>query len=67
MGEFGSKVEKFEDLKVWQLTRELVRCIYSVTTAPAVARDYGFIDQRIGALCLLRYDSTCRCQGLWVH
>jgi four helix bundle protein len=45
MGEFGSKVEKFEDLKVWQLTRELVRCVYSVTTAPAVARDYGFIDQ----------------------
>jgi four helix bundle protein len=40
----GKKVEKFEDLVVWQMGREIARDIYSLTTAVG-QRDFGFCDQ----------------------
>ncbi|MCK9303769.1 MAG: four helix bundle protein [Bacteroidales bacterium] len=40
-----SKVEKFEDLFVWQKAFELSRDIYSITTNEPFARDWGLKDQ----------------------
>ena len=39
------KIEKFEDIKAWQLAREIVRDIYGITQRPTFARDYGLRDQ----------------------
>lgn len=39
------KVEKFEDLIVWQKARELARCIYRITDEGRLARDFSLKDQ----------------------
>lgn len=39
------KIEKFEDIKAWQLGRELVKEIYRVTKSRNCFNDYGFKDQ----------------------
>lgn len=38
------KVEKFEDLVIWQMSREISRNIYRITNV-IHQRDYGFCDQ----------------------
>jgi four helix bundle protein len=40
-----SSVEHFEDLKVWQLARQLTSKIYSLARQGDFAKDYGFRDQ----------------------
>ena len=39
------KAERFEELKVWQLARELVNEIYTITGAKKFLRDYALTDQ----------------------
>ena len=39
-----SKVEKFEDLVVWQMGREITKEIYGITSGIG-QRDFGFCDQ----------------------
>jgi four helix bundle protein len=39
------KVKNFEDLAVYQKTRNLAGRIYSLTRQPAFAKDYGLADQ----------------------
>ncbi|PAU93182.1 four helix bundle protein [Aliifodinibius salipaludis] len=38
-------VERFEDLEIWKLARELVNMIYEVTSDNKFAKDYGLKDQ----------------------
>jgi hypothetical protein len=38
-------IQKFEDLKVWQLARELSRKIYPLTFQKPIAKDISFKDQ----------------------
>lgn len=40
-----AKIEQFEDIKGWQLGRELVRKIYEVTRSGEFSRDFGLSDQ----------------------
>ena len=40
-----SKVERFEDLEVWQLARRLTVKIYSLTKIGSFSRDYGLKEQ----------------------
>lgn len=40
-----SSVKSFEDLFVWQKSRELVKLIYNYTRKSAFSRDFGLIDQ----------------------
>ncbi|MBI5913324.1 four helix bundle protein [Candidatus Azambacteria bacterium] len=40
-----STAKSFEDLFVWQKSRELVNCIYSFTRKPLFANDRGLADQ----------------------
>ncbi len=35
----------FEDLNAWKAARSLVNAIYAATREPALARDFGFVDQ----------------------
>ncbi len=44
MGE-GLKFERFEDLPVWQVARQMTRRVYEVTNQGTFARDYGLRDQ----------------------
>jgi four helix bundle protein len=39
------KAASFEDLKVWQDTREFVKSIYELTTSDNFKKDYGLKDQ----------------------
>ncbi len=39
------KIERFEDLEVWQTARVLTRRVYEVTNEGPFARDYGLRDQ----------------------
>ncbi len=39
------KIERFEDLEVWQLARELVKQVYCLTAGKTVARDFGLAGQ----------------------
>jgi four helix bundle protein len=39
------KVQRFEDLEAWQLSRELTNQIYTITKIGPVSKDYGFRDQ----------------------
>lgn len=39
------KFTKFEDMKIWQDGRELVRAVYAVAGKGAFAKDYGLRDQ----------------------
>lgn len=38
-------VSKFEDLRVWNLSRELTREVYKLTSKSSCSRDFGFKDQ----------------------
>jgi four helix bundle protein len=38
-------VKRFEDLDVWQVSRELVKQIYGITKNGPVIKDYSFVDQ----------------------
>ena len=40
-----SKVERFEDLKVWQLARELCKEIHKLTLKDSFSRDFKFVRQ----------------------
>jgi len=40
-----TKIEKFEDLDVWQKTRQLSRLIYQVTSKDNFSRDFALRDQ----------------------
>ena len=37
--------ERFEDLEIWQLARELVKEVYKLTRKKEFAKDYGLKDQ----------------------
>jgi len=39
------KIERFEDIRAWKETRELVKRIYEVTDGQAFQRDYSLRDQ----------------------
>jgi len=39
------KIEQFEDIKAWQLARELTRKVYRLTKKPGFAKDYGLKKQ----------------------
>jgi len=39
------KFERFEDLDVWKLSRELVKYIYKITAQEKFQRDFSFISQ----------------------
>ncbi len=39
------KIERFEDLEVWQLSRKLVNCIYKMTNGERFSRDFGLTNQ----------------------
>jgi len=41
----GKKVERFEDLFVWQKARDLTKAIYLASRKGAFARDYGLSGQ----------------------
>lgn len=41
----SAKVEKFEDLLVWQRAKELSLAIYQVTAVGSFSKDYGLRDQ----------------------
>jgi four helix bundle protein len=41
----SARVERFEDLVVWQKARDLSIGIYQITNTPLFARDYGLRDQ----------------------
>jgi len=36
-----ASIEKFEDLEIWQLSRELVREVYKLTRKKEFSKDYG--------------------------
>ncbi len=41
-----SKVERFEDLRIWQEARELVGSIYSeISNSPIASKDWGYRNQ----------------------
>ena len=41
-----SKVDQFEDLRIWQEARELVKLIYDATSSdPVASKDWGFRNQ----------------------
>ena len=40
-----SKIEKFEDLKVWQKSREINLKIYQLSNKGVFAKDFGLRDQ----------------------
>jgi len=35
------RIDRFEDIEAWQLTRELARKVYRLTKKPKFTRDYG--------------------------
>ena len=39
------KIEKFEDIKAWQIARELVKEVYRTTSRDKFAKDFGLKDQ----------------------
>lgn len=39
------KIEKFEDLEIWQNSMELIPLIYEITYKEKISRDFGFKDQ----------------------
>lgn len=40
-----SKIERFEDIKAWQMAKELVATIYRISGNGAFSRDFGLRDQ----------------------
>jgi four helix bundle protein len=41
----GMKIQKFEDLKVWQDARMFVNVVYNLTNSDVFRKDYGLKDQ----------------------
>lgn len=39
------KIEKFEDLEIWQNSIEVIPLIYKMTYKEKISRDFGFKDQ----------------------
>jgi four helix bundle protein len=39
------KIERFEDLDCWKSARELVKLVYSLSSAEGINKDYGLRDQ----------------------
>lgn len=39
------KIERFEDIKAWQIARELVREVYRITNNKEFVKDFGLKDQ----------------------
>ena len=39
------KVRKFEELRIWQIARQIARDVYALTRIGAFAKDYGLKDQ----------------------
>ena len=39
------KIERFEDLEVWQLSRELVKSVYKLTSGTKFSKDFGLVSQ----------------------
>lgn len=39
------KIEKFEDLEIWQNSIEVIPLIYKITYKEKISRDFGFKDQ----------------------
>lgn len=39
------KIERFEELEVWQMARELVKYIYDITNEKYFLKDFGLKDQ----------------------
>ena len=44
-----SKVERFEDLKIWQLARELCQMIHKLTIKDQFSRDFKLVGQINGS------------------
>lgn len=44
------KATSFEDLRIWQNARELVKEIYSITRLPEFSKDYRFVGQITSAM-----------------
>jgi four helix bundle protein len=44
-----SKVERFEDLKIWQLSRELCQMIHKLTIKDQFSRDFKLVGQIKGS------------------
>ncbi len=40
-----AKINRFEEIKAWQLGRELVKSIYALSKKGEFSKDYGFKDQ----------------------
>jgi four helix bundle protein len=40
-----AKIERFEDLRCWQMSRKLVKDVYGMSTEGALGRDFGTRDQ----------------------
>jgi len=40
-----ARVERFEELEVWQAARDVVNAVYQVSSAGAFSRDYALRDQ----------------------
>jgi len=40
-----SKIERFEDLEVWQIARQLVKDVYRITSERRFSRDIGLSTQ----------------------
>jgi four helix bundle protein len=40
-----AKIDRFEELEVWKLAREIVNEIYRVTRKQAISKDWGLRDQ----------------------
>ena len=40
-----AKVERFEELEVWQAARDVVKAIYHISAIGTFSRDYGLRDQ----------------------
>jgi four helix bundle protein len=41
----GERPQRFEDLVTWQKSRALAQRVYELTRGPAMARDWGLVDQ----------------------
>lgn len=45
MGRRKMKIERFEDLKVWQSSRALVKSVYEITKGSKLSKDFGLAGQ----------------------
>jgi four helix bundle protein len=44
-----AKIERFEDIKAWQVARELCKLIHGLTLKPAFSKDYRLVGQIKGS------------------